>query len=84
MTQYLIQKYRDEQKQQIFEIYVTDALKTMCENIAHFAGGNVINKRYFDFIDDSPKAPERTSEDIINSISAMLEILGEEENDEHI
>lgn len=68
----------------IYQIYVTDALGAITNNTARFAGGSVLNKRYYDFIDAHQDEPQRSSEDIIKSISDQLDQLGKEEDDECI
>ena len=65
----------------LYEIYVTDALSVIASNTARLAGGSVINTRYYDIVKGTDNEPQRTSEDIIKSISEQLDQLGKEEND---
>ena len=68
---YVLKRYKAEQNDITFKIYVTDALKALAR----------MNIRYWDIIDTSPKKPERSSEEIINSICAQLEEIGGKEEE---
>lgn len=60
-------------------MYVTDALKTMTENTANFAGGSTLSKRYVDLIDRSAPASEGEALDangIVDGIRERLMKLG--------
>ena len=61
-----------------YRIYLTDALRVLTENTAKFAGGSMINIRYFDVIDTQKKNPEKkTGDEIVVDIvkRAGLEIV---------
>lgn len=64
----------------MLEIYITDALQCISENTARFDGGKSLSKRYWDVIDTSHNEPQRTSDEIIATISKQLEeMAGKEE-----
>lgn len=65
----------------LYEIYVTDALGIIAANTARYAGGQMLNTRYYDMVKGTDNEPQRTSEDIIKSISEQLGQIGKEEND---
>lgn len=44
----------ERQKRETLHVYVTDALKIIAENTARFAGGGVINARYYDIMHPKP------------------------------
>lgn len=70
--------------EELYKIYVTDALQIISENTARYSGGKSMSKRYWDFMNTADNEPQRTSEDIIESIGNDLDLLGKEENDERI
>ena len=44
--------YNNAQRQEIYKIYVSDALRIIAENTAKFSGGSYLKKRYIDLIGD--------------------------------
>lgn len=64
-------------KDDIYKIYLTDAIKTLCENSAKMSGGAYIKARYVDLIAEKKDDP-RTSKEIISGISEMLAKIGGE------
>ena len=61
-------------------MYLTDALQIIAENTARFGGGKSLSKRYWDIIDKGANEPQRTSEEIISTITKQLEeMTGKEE-----
>ncbi len=71
LINYIIKRHSFEQKELAFKIYVTDALYALAR----------LNKRYFDIIDKRHNEPQRTSEEIVESICAQLDKLGGKEED---
>lgn len=66
---------KKQSQEQVYRIYVTDALKTITENTAKYAGGSYMKARYFDV--ESPKPPEtRTSGEIIQSMKDKIARIG--------
>lgn len=60
-------RYKREQEEKAYRVYVTDALRLTVENTAKFSGGNYIKARYIDIIE--PKKQEnRTCEEITADI----------------
>ena len=55
-------------------------MQCISENTARFGGGKSISKRYWDMFDTGHAEPQRTSEEIIATISKQLEeMAGKEE-----
>lgn len=77
ISQYISQCADQEAKQEFYQIYVTDALNTICECTAHTAQFKYQGKRYYDYIkpveNDAPDV-SMNAETIINNI--MNEING--------
>lgn len=59
----------------LYRVYVTDALQKICENTANFAGGHIMQQRYYDAAYGKPKK-EEDAEEIITKIikAAGLEV----------
>lgn len=75
MIDHCVSAFFERQEEKIYRVYVTDALKAICENTANFAGGSVIKARYHDLIDRTPKQPQNDEEqahEIIKRISEGL------------
>ena len=60
-------RYKREQEEKAYRVYVTDALRLTVENTAKFAGGNYIKARYIDIIEPK-KHDNRTGEEITADI----------------
>ena len=67
-----------KQKRELFNVYVTDVLRTISENTAHFDRNNgvYVKQRYIDVKNNlfakKQKADNRTPEEIIATISEKL------------
>ena len=74
---YVISKYKDQQKEMAYRIYVTECLRMITENTAKQSGGSYINKPFADVIGNNKPKDERTAEEIIADISfrAGLEVI---------
>lgn len=68
---HVISQYRREQEQRMANIYMTDCLRIIAENIAHIGGGKTISARYADIIMPK-KEDKRTAGDIISAIKNKL------------
>lgn len=64
-------------KDDVYKMYITDAIKILCENSAKMSGGAYIKARYVDLIAEKKDDP-RTSEEIISGISERLAKIGGE------
>jgi hypothetical protein len=60
-----------------YRVYVTDALKVICENTARYAGGSCIEMRYIDLINPKPE-DTRTGEEVIEHMKSKLRTIGGE------
>ena len=60
-------RYKREQEEKAYRVYVTDALRLTVENTATYAGGNYINARYIDVIEPK-KVDTRTGDEIVEDI----------------
>ena len=74
---YVISKYKEQQKEMAYRIYVTECLRMITENTAKQSGGSYINKPFADVIGSNKPKDERTAEEIIADISfrAGLEVI---------
>ena len=66
---------KKQAQEQAYRAYVTDALKTITENTAKYAGGSYMKARYYDL--ENPKPAEtRTGEEIISQMKAKIARIG--------
>ena len=74
---YVISKYKEQQKEMAYRIYVTECLRMITENTAKQGGGSYIHKPFADVIGNNKPKDERTAEEIIADISfrAGLEVI---------
>ena len=74
---YVVSKYKEQQKEMAYRIYVTECFRIMTENTAKQSGGSYINKPFADVIGNSKPKDERTADEIIADISfrAGLEVI---------
>lgn len=59
-----------------YRVYLTDTLKVLTENTAKFAGGSVINMRYYDMLNKQrtqkdERSGDEIAADIIRSAGLM-------------
>lgn len=71
VIEHVISQYRCEQERRMADIYVTDCLRIITENVAHIGGGKTITARYADIIMPK-KEDKRTAVDIISTIKNKL------------
>ena len=64
---YCSARFKQEKKEKVYRIYVTDALRIATENTAKQAGGNYISARYIDIIEPK-KQDNRTCGEITADI----------------
>lgn len=64
--------FKQKAKDDAYRFYISDVLKTICENFAKKYGGSYIKSRYSDIINPK-KRDDRTSDEIINSIKEKLD-----------
>ena len=74
---YVVSKYKEQQKEMAYRIYVTECLRIMTENTAKQSGGSYINKPFAEVIGNNKPKDERTADEIIADISfrAGLEVI---------
>ena len=74
---YVVSKYKEQQKEMAYRIYVTECLRMITENTAKQSGGSYINKPFADLIGSNKPNDERTADEIIADISfrAGLEVI---------
>lgn len=70
--QAISQKYSEYQKEHFYRCYITEALRLITENTAHISDGKIISVSYRDIIENGNNEPQRTSDDIINSIKNKI------------
>lgn len=78
--EYCIIQYNRRLEHKVYEVYVTDRLKTVNDIIAQTFGGPAPKMRYYDILEEmkpqKEEEPEKTAEQVISSISDKLERLG--------
>ena len=74
---YVVSKYKEQQKEMAYRIYVTECLRVMTENTAKQSGGSYIDKPFADFICNNKPKDERTADEIIADVikRAGLEVV---------
>ena len=74
---YVVSKYKEQQKEMAYRIYVTECLRMITENTAKQGGGSYINKPFADVIGNNKPKDERTADEIIADITkrAGLEVI---------
>ena len=74
---YVVSKYKEQQKEMAYRIYVTECLRVITENTAKQGGGSYINKPFADVIGSNKPKDERTADEIIADITkrAGLEVI---------
>ena len=69
-----------QSEEKALKIYITDALQLICENTANFSHGKYMSIKYSDIVYKADNKPQRSSEDIINSVKKNLkEMRGEKD-----
>ena len=73
---YVKAKFAEAQEQEFKDVYITDTLRLMNENVAEIAGGKVITERYYDRL-HPPQTDTRTEAEVIEHIRDGLERLAD-------
>ncbi len=82
MVEHCISTFHKNQKEMMYRIYVTDALKDLIEVQVAKGGGDIKYRRFYDFIKEKPEKeqaeeqPEETAEDIIARIKNNMIDMG--------
>lgn len=58
---------KNQAAEELYRVYVTDALRFAVENISRIGGGMTLQSRYIDLV-NPPKAETRTAEEIIDHV----------------
>ena len=77
---YIICKIKDESKEHLYRVYVTNCLQAIANNTAKIGGGSVIKKSYMDIIEKIENAsiysgnvqPTKTADQIVATTVAKL------------
>ena len=74
---YVVSKYKEQQKEMAYRVYVTECLRITTENTAKQSRGSYIDKPFTDFIGNNKPKDERTAEEIIADVAkrAGLEVV---------
>lgn len=77
VIEHCIAFFRRQQKEQMYRVYITDALKAIAENTSRMYGGVSIKTRYADIIGDenTHREEKRTPDQIIDHIRNKLKAL---------
>ena len=82
VVEHCISTFHKNQKEMMYRIYVTDALKDLIEVQVTRGGGDIKYRRFYDFIKEKPEKeqteehPEETAEDIIARIKNNMFNMG--------
>lgn len=73
MIDHCMSAFTEYNKDLAFRIYITDGIKVISENTAHFAGGSSLQLRWYDLVNSAPEEEEpkqdtRSCEEIVDSI----------------
>ena len=61
---YAVARLKEKQRDEAYRIYITDSLKLITENTAHFVeGGQYITKRWIEVVENKP-TDNRSGEEI--------------------
>ena len=81
LLQYALARFEADTEAELYQVYVTDSLKSISDALCAFASGKCVNTpRYYDWVHGiTPKTDERTPEQIIADVikNAGLEVVGE-------
>lgn len=73
---YVEARYKKDCRDEAYRIYLSDGLKVLTENTAHFAGGSALTMRLYEIL--HPITESRTEAEIIDNIKSKLLMLGGE------
>lgn len=76
IAQHVLQQHQKAQERKAYQVYVTDALKTIAENTANFAGGKTMSMRYYDLIKKQEPEPTESAEDIKKMMVEKIRRIG--------
>ena len=82
VVEHCISTFHQKQREMMYRVYVTDALKDLIEVQVARGGGNIKYRRFYDFIKEKPEKeqaeeqPEETAEDIIARIKNNMIDMG--------
>lgn len=62
---YVLARYNEKQRAEIYRIYITDCLQLIAENTAKRVEGQYLTKRYVDIVDGTAQAEDNRSGDEI-------------------
>lgn len=72
-ARYVLARWEQSRREELYRAYVTDALKAISENTARPYGGNAMSKRMAELLSGATKEEDtRTIEDIKASIWAKI------------
>lgn len=63
---------KKHRERELFEVYLTDGLKTISESISSLFGGRYLSKRYYDIL-RPPKPIKESPKQIIDRIKQKIE-----------
>lgn len=72
MIDHCVSAFSKRQKEKIYKIYVTDALKTISENTAGGQNRAAMTKRWIDLIEPKVITETRSAEEIISDFKSRL------------
>lgn len=81
IVDHCVSLFNSRAKERLFQIYITDALKCLNDNVAKTLGGSTLKVRYYDLLESGNKQEnEKTGDEIALEIikKAGLKVKGKE------
>lgn len=80
IVEHCISLFNKRAEERLYRIYMTDMTRLIFNFIA--GKGNAISERYADWIDNKPKKPEKTGDEIAAEIIAKFNLKQKDKDDE--
>lgn len=70
VIEYIIEKAKDAQRREVYEIYITDSLRIIAENTAYLTErGKILKERYYDLVHpENNRTEKKSANEIINDV----------------
>ena len=73
--EYLFEHFKQWEEDRMYRFYVSEALKTINNNVVRVAGGTTMNYSYHELIVPQEIEPELTAEDIVANVNATCGLI---------
>ncbi len=65
-------RFKENQREEAYRIYISDCMQLMVKNTANIVGGTIIEKRYIDIVNEKSQVETKTQQEIIDGIKNKL------------